>query len=77
MQRVIREVAIYAILLVALAFFMHPDLLSQPSERFSILQNRGNYIHPFLYTFIVFIILFIIRFFVKKTLKLFRNIRKS
>jgi len=71
----IREVAIFVILLVTLAFVMHPDLLSNPVERFSTMQDRGNYIHPFLYTFIIYIVLFIFRFIVKKVINLFTKLK--
>ncbi len=40
---------------------MHSDLLSEPSGRFQLMYEKGNYAHPFLYTFIIYSILFIIR----------------
>jgi len=71
----IREMTIFVILLVTLAFVMHPDLLSTPTERFSIMQDRSNYIHPFLYAFIIYIVLFIFRFIVKKVINLFTKLK--
>jgi len=70
---VIREMAIYAILLVALAFLMHPDLIPNPAERFSVMQERANYSHPFIYAFLIYIFLFIVRFIVKKIATLFKK----
>jgi len=63
---VIREAVIFTALLISLAVLMHPDLLSDPKERFALIEDRGNFLHPFVYTFIVYILLFIIRFVVTK-----------
>jgi len=74
MQRImIREVAIYAILLVTLALLMHPDLLSNPIERLSVMQERANYIHPLVYAFVIYFFLLIVRFVVKKIARLFKK----
>jgi len=69
----IREAVIYAVLLILLSLLMHPDLLSDMSNRLVHLHELGNYYHPIIYTFIVYILLLIIRltinrviFFVKK-----------
>jgi hypothetical protein len=69
----IREVAIYAILLVTLALLMHPDLLSNPIERLSVMQERANYIHPLVYVFVIYFFLLIVRFVVKKIARLFKK----
>jgi hypothetical protein len=67
----IREIAIYVILLIVLAFTMHPDLLS--GERFELMGERGNYFHPLLYTLILYLILLVIRYIIKKISSLFRK----
>jgi len=56
-----REVLIYIAMLLVLALVMHNDLVSDPSSRFQIMYEKGNYSHPFLYTFFVYSILFIVR----------------
>ena len=56
-----REIIIYIVMLLLLAVVMHIDLLSDPSARFQIMYEKGNYSHPFLYTFFVYSILFIVR----------------
>ncbi|SFV50590.1 hypothetical protein MNB_SM-7-1130 [hydrothermal vent metagenome] len=72
MRRVlIREIAIYAILLITLAFLMHPDLIGSPSERFALMLERGNYFHPFIYAFIIYIVLFLLRIFFSFIKKIF------
>jgi len=70
-KNLIREVAFFATLLIFLAFVMHPDLLSNPNERFSLMQERDNFIHPFIYAFIVYIFFGIIRIIVKKVINIF------
>jgi len=70
--KVIREMVIYTILLVTLALLMHPDLLSTPTQRISLFQDRQNYFHPLLYTFIVYILFFLpIRYIFKKIRNIF------
>ena len=56
-----REIIIYIVMLLLLAVVMHIDLLSDPSSRFQMMNEKENYSHPFLYTFFVYSILFIIR----------------
>ncbi len=73
----IRETAIFAVLLVVLALAIHPDLLHTPTERFSRMVDARNYYHPFLYTFLVYAVLFIIRFIVKKVFSLTRKLKRS
>jgi H+/Cl- antiporter ClcA len=70
---VIREVVIYTTLLVILALVMHPDLLSSTSERFSSMQERRNYFHPFIYAFFIYLFLLLFRFVAKKIATLFRK----
>ena len=56
-----KEAIYYLITLLVLALIMHSDLLSDPSSRFNLMQEKGNYTHPFLYSFIIYIIILIIR----------------
>ena len=56
-----REVIIYIVMLLVLTLLMHSDLLTNPSSRFEIMAEKGNYSHPFLYTFVIYSILLIIR----------------
>ena len=56
-----REVIIYIAMLLVLTLVMHFDLLSNPTSRFEIMVEKGNYSHPFLYTFAIYSILLIIR----------------
>jgi len=56
-----REVIIYIVMLLVLTIVMHNDLLTNPSSRFEIMYEKGNYSHPFVYTFVIYSILFIIR----------------
>ena len=56
-----REIFFYLAILVVLALISHGDLLTNPSSRFQLMHEKGNYAHPFVYTFVVYSILFIIR----------------
>ena len=56
-----KEIFIYLVMLFLLALVTHSDLLSDPSSRFQMMHEKGNYSHPFLYTFVLYIVLFIIR----------------
>ena len=56
-----KEIFIYLATLLILAFISHSDLLSDPSSRFQMMNEKENYSHPFLYSFIVYSVLFIIR----------------
>lgn len=56
-----REFLVYLVMLFVLGLVMHSDLLSDPSSRFQMMHEKGNYSHPFLYTFIIYIILLFIR----------------
>ena len=67
MQKVlIREGSIFFLILIILAGVLHPDLFVNPVNRFSLMQEKVNYYHPFIYTFFVYSILYLLRFFVKK-----------
>ena len=68
-----KELVIYTALLSVLIVLMHPDLLSVPTARLGLMQEKGNYIHPLLYTFFVYLILYFFRFVIGYILKLFRK----
>lgn len=56
-----REILYYLLTLLVLALIMHIDLLSNPSARLELMQQKENYSHPFLYSFIIYFIILIIR----------------
>jgi hypothetical protein len=56
-----REIFVYLAIFFVLSIVMHSDLLSDPSSRFQMMNEKENYSHPFLYAFFVYSILFIIR----------------
>jgi len=72
MKFLIREVAIYATLLIILMFIVHPDLLAS-LDRISLMIERKNYFHPFIYTFFIYILLSIIRFVISKFIYFFKK----
>jgi len=56
-----KELTIFTALLTLLIFLMHPDMLSDPTVRLGLMQDKANYIHPLLYTFFVYLVLFFLR----------------
>jgi len=62
---IIKELIFFTILVTVLAFIQHGDLLSDPLERFSLMQEKGNYLHPFLWVGIVYAVLLILRLVLK------------
>jgi len=56
-----KELTIYTALLTLLIFLMHPDMLSDPTVRLGLMQDKANYVHPLLYTLFVYLILFFLR----------------
>ena len=55
------EIFIYLAILLVLSLVAHSDLLSDPLKRVQMIYEKGNYMHPFLYSFIIYSILFVIR----------------
>jgi ABC-type multidrug transport system fused ATPase/permease subunit len=66
-----KELIIYTALLTLLIVLMHPDMLSNPTVRLGLMQERANYIHPLLYTFFVYLVLYFFRFVFSFIIKLF------
>ncbi len=66
-----KELIIYAALLTVLIVLMHPDMLSDPTARLGLMQEKGNYIHPLLYTFIIYLVLYFFRFIFSFIMKFF------
>lgn len=66
-----KELLIYTALLILMIILIHPDLLTHPSMRLELMQEKGNYIHPFLYTIIIYIVLSVFRIAFVLIMKLF------
>ncbi|CAA6819099.1 MAG: Unknown protein [uncultured Sulfurovum sp.] len=56
-----KEIIFYLVILVLLALVAHSDLLSNPSLRFEMMFEKGNYLHPFFYAFVLYSVLLLIR----------------
>jgi hypothetical protein len=74
---IFKEIAIYLIIVVALAITMHPDLLSNAGERFAQMQELNKYSHPFIYAGIFYVIVFGVRVVVKRVLSIFTKKEES
>jgi len=68
-----KELIIYTGLLTALIFLMHPDLLSDPTSRLALMQEKGNYIHPLLYSFFVYLVIYFFRAVIGFVMKFFNK----
>lgn len=47
--------------MIVSAIILHPDLLSDPMERFTVMSDRANYYHPFLFGLIPYLIIGLFR----------------
>jgi hypothetical protein len=72
-ETVKKELTIYTALLTVLIFLMHPDMLSEPTIRLALMQEKANYIHPLLYTFFVYLVLYFLRAVVGFIVKFFKK----
>jgi len=68
-----KEVIYYLLTLIVLALIMHIDLISDPFSRFQIMQEQGNYSHPFIYSFVIYSIVFILRKIIDLIMKIFEK----
>lgn len=48
------ELLTFTLILIILALFMHQDLLTSPLDRFSLMSEKENYLHPLLWTFVIY-----------------------
>jgi len=74
-KALIKEILYYFLTLLILALIMHIDLLSDPLARVSMMQEKENYFHPFIYAFVIYIVIFIVRKIIDFVMGLFE--RKS
>ena len=56
-----KEALYYLLTILILALIMHFDLLSDPLARFELMQEKGNYSHPFIYSFVIYSVILILR----------------
>ena len=67
-----KELLIYTILTLMSGLLFHPDLLTEPLQRLSLMYERSNYYHPFLFGLGVYLLVAIPRllyFAVQKLMK--------
>ncbi|MFT5660898.1 MAG: hypothetical protein ACI9TV_001542 [Sulfurimonas sp.] len=56
-----KELFYYILTFIILALIFHIDLLSDPFSRFELMNEKGNYSHPFVYAFVVYGVMLILR----------------
>lgn len=76
MKKITTELLYFMALLLILALMQHPDLLSSPIERMARMAEKGNFIHPFLWTSGVYLVVGLVRLIVKYALYL-KNRKKN
>ena len=69
-KTIIRELIYFSLILLILAFIQHADLLHSPMKRVDLMAEKGNYLHPLLWTSIVYIATGLIRLIFKYMLYL-------
>lgn len=57
-----KEILLWGAIFVLAALGVHPDLLSDPIERFNSLISQGAYWHPLLFSLALYLILAFIRY---------------
>lgn len=61
-KRVTKELAVFAILFIVVAFFVHQEKwLSDPIGHLAALMDHTLPLHPLLYTFFLYVLLLILR----------------
>lgn len=60
-NKIVKEILIFSAVAFAMALLLHPDLLSNPHERFFHMMQRENTLHPFVYTVLIYGILWLLR----------------
>jgi hypothetical protein len=64
-KKITTELIYFLALLLILSFLQHSDLLSSPLQRFNLMIDQGNFIHPFIWTFGLYILIGFIRLIIK------------
>lgn len=57
-----KEILLLGAIFILMALGVHPDLLSDPIERFNALISQGAYWHPLLFSLALYLILVFIRY---------------
>lgn len=64
------EIIYFIVILLLLAVLQHSDLLSSPLERIGLMAQKGNYLHPLLWTAVVYSAVVIVRVIAKYLIKI-------
>jgi hypothetical protein len=68
-----KEIFYYLLILLILALIMHSDLITDPVARVQLMNEKGNYTHPFLYAFIIYITILVFRKIIDFVMSLFEK----
>jgi hypothetical protein len=67
------EIIYFIVILLLLAVLQHADLLSSPLARIGLMAQKGNYLHPLLWTTVVYSALMIVRVITKYLIKIVKR----
>lgn len=64
-KKITTELIYFLVLLLVLSILQHSDLLSSPLQRANIMVEKGNFIHPLLWTSAIYILIGLVRMIIK------------
>ncbi|MDD5373808.1 MAG: hypothetical protein PHO62_10340 [Sulfurimonas sp.] len=70
LKKIKTELTYFTLILLVLAVLQHSDLLNSPLERVGLMAEKGNYLHPLLWTSVVYVVINFLRLIVKYLLHL-------
>ena len=68
-KKLFKELGIFLLVVLILAFIQHSDLASDPLARIESMIAMGNYLHPFLWAIVPYILLLGLRLAIAFVLK--------
>lgn len=68
-KKLFKEIGIFLLVVLILAFIQHSDLASDPMARIESMIAMGNYLHPFLWAIVPYILLLGLRLAIAFVLK--------
>jgi len=64
-KKITTELIYFLTILLVLSLLQHSDLLSSPLSRINLMAEKGNFIHPLLWTSGIYILIGFVRLIIK------------
>lgn len=71
------EFIYFTAILILLALLQHSDILTSPLDRIELMTQKGNYLHPLLWTSIVYLVVGLLRLVIRYIIYLKRKIKAN